>query len=424
MKDLLKIIDRFVITGRGTVYLTENCFRSRICVGDVFFDLHGNHLRVKGINMAGRPSEGADIEDLPLGIAFDLLDGKDAVGNILVGEHSRVSFLFCGQPFNPAKVDEDFEEEYRAASQENECAILSFEDLEEGKLTLHGDPISGLTIYRGWMMKPDQYRVLYSKLAAKNIYLINTPEEYEKYHLLPGWYDDFRDDTPVSMWEDKGTVESALQILRTHKGPFVIKDYVKSRKHEWYDACFIREASDRPNTEKIVTNFVERQGCDLVGGVVFRKYEKLRQIGFHEKSGMPLSEEYRVFVFAGKLMVAGDYWRDDGKAYFSEDEQKWINSCIRKIESGFVTMDLARREDGKLIIIELGDGQVSGLQNIDPIQFYAKFNEEFLNHVRKKVNGEPTKEEAEILYEAMQELEASGRTEIKCPRCGNDLDLE
>ncbi|MFR2115061.1 MAG: ATP-grasp domain-containing protein [[Ruminococcus] lactaris] len=31
------------------------------------------------------------------------------------------------------------------------------------------------------------------------------------------------------------------------------------------------------------------------------------------------------------------------------------------MESNFVTIDIARREDGKLIIMELGDGQVSGI---------------------------------------------------------------
>ena len=27
-------------------------------------------------------------------------------------------------------------------------------------------------------------------------------------------------------------------------GPYIVKDYVKSRKHEWYDACFIKNISD------------------------------------------------------------------------------------------------------------------------------------------------------------------------------------
>ena len=38
-------------------------------------------------------------------------------------------------------------------------------------------------------------------------------------------------------------------------------------------------------------------------------------------------------------------------------------------------MDLARKTDDKLIIMELGDGQVSGLQQIKPENFYEAFTD-------------------------------------------------
>ena len=55
-------------------------------------------------------------------------------------------------------------------------------------------------------------------------------------------------------------------------GPYIVKDYVKSRKHEWYDACFIKNISDIANTTRVIRNFVERQGDSLVGGIVLRKF--------------------------------------------------------------------------------------------------------------------------------------------------------
>lgn len=42
-------------------------------------------------------------------------------------------------------------------------------------------------------------------------------------------------------------------------------------------------------------------------------------------------------------------------------QQLWIEAAVKKLESNFVTINIARREDGKLIIMELGDGQVSGI---------------------------------------------------------------
>lgn len=72
---------------------------------------------------------------------------------------------------------------------------------------------------------------------------------------------------------------------------------------QWYDACFISNIADVANTASVIKNFVERQGDLLVGGIVLRKLENLKHIGFHERSGMPISDEYRVFVYAGKALI-------------------------------------------------------------------------------------------------------------------------
>lgn len=157
------------------------------------------------------------------------------------------------------------------------------------------------------------------------------------------------------------------------EGGYIVKDYVKSRKHEWYDACYIPNIRDKVNAQKVISNFAERQGDTLVGGIVLRKYEKLRQIGFHDKSGMPISEEYRAFVFAGKIRIVDNYWKKDSGMNLSEEELRWLDGISAKIRSNFVTIDLARREDGTLIIMELGDGQVSGLQEIQAKDFYEAF---------------------------------------------------
>lgn len=50
-----------------------------------------------------------------------------------------------------------------------------------------------------------------------------------------------------------------------------------------------------------------------------------------------------------------------------------IESIISEIESSFITIDLARKTDGNLIIMEMGDGQVSGLQQMDEYEFYGAF---------------------------------------------------
>ena len=68
-----------------------------------------------------------------------------------------INFIFCSHPLNKNNVDEDYFEEYQAAGLNHSCVLFSYEDLENGKLSLYGEDIKGLTIYRGWMMPPHIY---------------------------------------------------------------------------------------------------------------------------------------------------------------------------------------------------------------------------------------------------------------------------
>lgn len=372
--DVFRITDRFEITGRGIVYTIKPSKVAVLHMEDILCDLHGNRFMVKGIEMFGRYMGDTPVEDQPVGIMLESLSGTEAKGNILVRDLLDVNFLFCNHPLYPRRVDEDYEVEYQRAGLDHACALLSYEDFAAGKLSLFGEDISGLTIYRGWMMRPEMYRDLYSCLEERGIILINTPEEYEKYHMLPGWYADFADETSETVWTSGNNVDDALRLAgELNDGAYIVKDYVKSRKHEWYDACFIKNIKDKNTLQKVIGNFIKRQGEDLIGGVVLRKYEHLKQIGFHEQSGMPLSEEYRVFVYAGRILAIDDYWKKESGTRITDEEYAWIESIADRVKSNFVTVDLARKEDGTLIIMEFGDGQVSGLQQLKAEEFYRMF---------------------------------------------------
>ncbi len=372
MVEVFRINDRFHITGRGPVYMLLLPKDAVIQISDIFYDLHGNRFRVKGIEMIRRILLDVNWDEMPIGVMVELMDGVEAIGNILVRELGDVNFLFCNHPLYQKRVDEDYEIEFQSAGFEHACALFSYEDLELGKLSLYGERISGLTIYRGWMMKPEMYRLFYEKLEVEGIVLINTPNEYEKYHLLPKWYMDFKTKTPKSIWIESASSEELLRKVNQEEGSFIIKDYVKSRKHEWYDACYIPKIEEKDNSKKIIDNFVARQAEGLVGGLVLRKFVELKHIGFHDQSGMPISEEYRVFVYAGRVLAIDNYWTDKHNVDLSSEEYDWLDSIAAKMRSNFMTIDLARKSDGQLIIMELGDGQVSGLQQIIPQDFYSK----------------------------------------------------
>ena len=123
--------------------------------------------------------------------------------------------------------------------------------------------------------------------------------------------------------------------------------------------------------ERVVGRFLELQGEALAGGLVFREFVEFEPIGVHPRSGMPITEEYRIFWIDGEPLFWSPYW--DGADYGGiEPPIERLRRGRAAVRSRFFTMDVARRRDGGWMIVELGDGQVSGLpREADADRFYS-----------------------------------------------------
>lgn len=374
---IYRILDKCRIDGK-TLYVIKKPSRSTLKIGDTLFDLYNNRFHVSAIEMySSYFSEGCYSGRNIICISLDSENNIDVEGTILANTSAVINFIFCNNPLSSQNVDEDYKEEYFEAKKRFNCALISYEEINGDHFSIYGEEIKGIAIYRGWMLKSETYKKLYDYLESKGIHLINTPEEYKRYHEIPGWYESFKENTPHTVWTTNDTIENVLALSKNLEGSYVIKDYVKSRKHEWYDACFVYNVQNKNNLEFVAKNFIERQGKDLVGGVVLRKYEELKKTGFHEKIGLPLSLEYRVFIYGGRIISISDYWDEVNKVEISFEEYQWLERISKKVMSNFVSVDVARKEDDSLIIVEFGDGQVSGLQDMNISLFYKKFEESF-----------------------------------------------
>ena len=81
MRDVLRILERFRITGRGIVYTVKINKDAYIRMGDVLSDLRGNRFEVSGIKMFRRKiPEGKTLEDMLLGLMLKQIDGVDPLG--------------------------------------------------------------------------------------------------------------------------------------------------------------------------------------------------------------------------------------------------------------------------------------------------------------------------------------------------------
>ena len=81
----------------------------------------------------------------------------------------QLYILFCESPFQTNKVDEDFEDQFISAKENGfETLLFNFEDLTSAdrfsvatKRIKQNEELVNV-IYRGWMLKPSKYEMLYN----------------------------------------------------------------------------------------------------------------------------------------------------------------------------------------------------------------------------------------------------------------------
>lgn len=288
--------------------------------------------------------------------------------------------VFCDNLID-RKVDPDFEAEFSAArAQGFQPELISFEELLTGnidralaRVKTKDQPEAAL--YRGWMLTPKNYALLYKGLQQRNITLLNDADAYKTCHYFPNTYPFIEGHTPESAWmavEEGFSVDDVFKITeRFGNSPIIVKDFVKSQKHYWAEACFIPDASDAVAVRKITSRFLELQGEALNEGLVFRKFEALEFLTSHSKSNMPLTKEFRLFFFDGKLVGSFHYWSEGDYGDVTPVLDIFLD-IAKNVTSKFFTMDIAKKKDGDWTIMELGDGQVSGLPDTADVgAFYA-----------------------------------------------------
>ncbi|HLI70927.1 MAG TPA: ATP-grasp domain-containing protein [Ktedonobacteraceae bacterium] len=281
-------------------------------------------------------------------------------------------FIFCSDYWNPLAPDSAYEDEVNAVQKLGlSYSLIDFEvlveqgDAERSVRRVEPANVEETAVYRGWMLKPQMYERLYHALREKGLALINTPEAYKHCHYLPEVYPVLAGFTPASTWLRTGpevSMDEVMAMLQPFGNkPMIVKDFVKSRKHEWHEACYIQSAANRVEVERVVRRFIQLQGRELNEGLVFREFVEFEPLTTHPRSGLPLSREYRLFVLDGQIIFVTPYWEEGDYTTGEAPPLDPFREIAQKIKSRFCTMDVARKMDGTWTIVEPGDGQVAGL---------------------------------------------------------------
>ena len=263
--------------------------------------------------------------------------------------------LFPSSFYDLCKVDEDMQQEYDAALNTGLFKILlfSYDDwFNRGKLKLSDEPQTDThAVYRGWMMKPEQYQAFYTELRKRNISLVTDPDMYSHMHIFPNVYHDLAGDTagiltfPLHAEID---IEKVKQIFPR----FMVKDYVKSVKGTEFPAYFT-QVTTQAEFDRWMEVFYDYRGSLLTGGICIKEYLSLKKYDGR-------TNEFRVYYIGNKV---ASICRNSLQDFYTPEPPAKLVEKYSDLPSIFYTVDYAELEDGSWKIIEAGDGSVSGLSD-------------------------------------------------------------
>lgn len=261
--------------------------------------------------------------------------------------------LFPSSYSGISRVDEDLQKEYDAAANTGlyELCLFGYDKwFRQGQLTLsHRPEKPTAAVYRGWMMKPEQYEQFYQQLSDNNIQLITSPDEYRMFHVFPDIYPMLSDDTAGMILFPEGTAVD-LSAVRKRFERFMVKDYVKSVKGTKFPSCFDNTITQDEFDDQMEIFYKYRGGL-FTGGICIKEFLDLRK--YHSRTN-----EYRVYYINHETAAVN---RNSGQGSFTPEPPAELLVKYRNLSSPFYTIDYAELTDGSWKIIEAGDGQVSGL---------------------------------------------------------------
>lgn len=251
------------------------------------------------------------------------------------------------------------------AAREAGCEVFGFSsDFDifgtagEALENVPAQPVPTPAVWVGFVPSPERYRDVYEAARARNIVLVNNPEEYRLTSELDRYYPLLGDLTfrTVSVTEVSGC-EAAAETLGF---PLFVKGAVRSARTRGWRAC-VAENIDELRT--LVTDLLAMESRSR-GRVVVRELVRLRHARVTEH-GFPFGREYRVILHRGEVLGHGYYWEgEDPLMALTKDEEALVlevaREAARRVGVPFMTVDVGQLEDGAWKVVETGDPQFSG----------------------------------------------------------------
>jgi hypothetical protein len=206
------------------------------------------------------------------------------------------------------------------------------------------------------------YRELEKDLRNLKCTMINS---YEQHQWIANfdYYEELKKYT-FQTWTDH-------DFYQAPEGQYVVKGRTNSRKNAWKKLMF---AENKIQALNIAAELMQ-DSLIATQGIIYRKYEKLKtlEIGSGDQ---PFVNEWRFFVYRDSILSYGYYWSCGEEclktAKLDSKAMDLVGEIIdiSKNYVNFYVIDIAQKENGDWVMVELNDGSMSGLSENDPEKLY------------------------------------------------------
>lgn len=242
----------------------------------------------------------------------------------------NIQIFYPSNPIQTSKVDEHYEEEYSICKSSGLAVhLIDIENITNSKIYPGIYDDRARIIYRGWMLNETSYTQLENRFGHR---LVTSKVDYFNAHYLPNWYQEVKSLTIPSFITDE---ENSLEVFKQFSGKAFCKDFVKSLKTG--KGSIVDSSED---LMRALSDMKQYRGF-IEGGIVLRDVVDL----------IPNSET-RFFVINNSIF-------SPIKNLHSYQLVEQVVKHLEQKKLKFYSVDVATTKEGKNILIEIGDGQVS-----------------------------------------------------------------
>jgi len=211
------------------------------------------------------------------------------------------------------------------------------------------------------------YDLTYTELHQEGINLINSIEQHNLASLLPNWYPLISELTPRTVWFNK--LPNIQEIKKEFDWPIFIKGERQTNRHK-KSLCIAENEIEFEN----IINYWKHDPILNWQRVICREFINLEKIENAEGDKIQISNEFRVFLWKGKIVGCGNYWDSENQFVLDQFNEQLIKNLVmqvaEKIHVPFLVIDVARTQKGKWIVIELNDAQESGYAGVNKLSLW------------------------------------------------------